>query len=97
MPGGDKLASNKNRGGRFAMAGESSQRPVYASAGWEIDLARRELRSMGVHVPLGSRAFEIIAELVQAAGELISKEEGSQKRAPIRPPRRLGPCSRSGR
>jgi predicted ATPase/DNA-binding winged helix-turn-helix (wHTH) protein len=48
---------------------------VYASAGWEIDLARRELRSRGAPVPLGSRAFEIIAELVQANGELLSKDE----------------------
>src|SRR6201989_22217 len=51
----------------------SGQRPVYACAGWEIDLARRELRSMGVLVPLGGRAFEIIAELVQAEGELVSR------------------------
>jgi predicted ATPase/DNA-binding winged helix-turn-helix (wHTH) protein len=57
------------------MTAEPNQRPVYASAGWEIDLAQRELRSMGAPVPLGSRAFEIIAELVQAAGELVSKDE----------------------
>ena len=57
------------------MAAERNQRAVYASAGWEIDLARRELRSRGAHVPLGSRAFEIIAELVQADGELLSKDE----------------------
>src|SRR6266478_9919293 len=49
-----------------AMVPEQGQRPVYASAGWEIDLARRELRSSGVPVPLGGRAFEIVAELVQS-------------------------------
>ena len=55
------------------MTAASGQRPIYASAGWEIDLARRELRARGVPVPLGGRAFEIIAELVQAGGELVSK------------------------
>src|SRR4029077_9346944 len=61
------------------MTAGSSQRPVYACAGWEIDLARRELRSMGGLVPLGGRAFEIIAELVQADGELVSKDDLTEK------------------
>ncbi|OAF19390.1 ATP-binding protein [Bradyrhizobium neotropicale] len=60
------------------MAG-SSQRPVYACAGWEIDLARRELRSMGAPVPLGGRAFEILAELVEAGGELVSKNDLTER------------------
>jgi DNA-binding winged helix-turn-helix (wHTH) protein len=46
---------------------------VYASHGWEIDLARRELRSRGVPVPLGSRAFEIVEVLVQSGGDLVNK------------------------
>jgi DNA-binding response OmpR family regulator len=57
------------------MMPEQDQRPVYASAGWEIDLARRELRSLGVPVPLGGRAFEIVAELVQSDGELVTKAD----------------------
>src|SRR6201999_3279942 len=57
------------------MVPEQVQRPVYASDGWEIDLARRELRSFGAAVPLGGRAFEIVAELVKAAGELVSKND----------------------
>jgi predicted ATPase/DNA-binding winged helix-turn-helix (wHTH) protein len=61
------------------MTAGSGQRPVYACAGWEIDLAKRELRSMGVLVPLGGRAFEIIAELVQADGELVSKNDLTEK------------------
>jgi predicted ATPase/DNA-binding winged helix-turn-helix (wHTH) protein len=48
-------------------------RPVYASADWEIDLPRRELRRRGAPVPLGSRAFDILELLVQSAGELVSK------------------------
>ena len=57
------------------MVPEQGRRPVYASDGWEIDLARRELRSAGVTVPLGGRAFEIVSVLVQADGELVSKND----------------------
>jgi predicted ATPase/DNA-binding winged helix-turn-helix (wHTH) protein len=57
------------------MVPEQGRRPVYASDGWEIDLARRELRSAGVAVPLGGRAFEIVSVLVQADGELVSKND----------------------
>ncbi len=48
---------------------------VYESGGWEMDLARRELRMRGVPVPLGGRAFQIFAALVQSAGELITRDE----------------------
>jgi predicted ATPase/DNA-binding winged helix-turn-helix (wHTH) protein len=51
----------------------NEQRPVYASDGCEIDLARRELRVEGAPVPLGSRAIEILEVLVRSAGELVSK------------------------
>jgi predicted ATPase/DNA-binding winged helix-turn-helix (wHTH) protein len=58
---------------------DEGQRPVYVSGGWEIDLARREFRSQGVLVPLGGRAFEIIAELAQSGGELVSKVELTER------------------
>jgi predicted ATPase/DNA-binding winged helix-turn-helix (wHTH) protein len=54
---------------------EQSPRLVYEFDGWEVDLARRELRARGVPVPLGSRAFRILAVLVQSAGELVTKDE----------------------
>src|SRR5579859_3598925 len=55
-------------------ASESRDRPrVYISGAWEIDCGRRELRSRGTAVPIGSRAFEIIEALVQSPGELVSK------------------------
>lgn len=47
--------------------------PTYRWGDWEIDLARRELRSQGAIAPLGARPFEILAVLVQADGELVDK------------------------
>lgn len=61
--------------GAVPMMAEPGQRPVYICAKWEIDLARRELRSTGELVPLGGRAFEILAELVQAQGQLVTKND----------------------
>ena len=52
---------------------EQGPRAVYASKAWEIDLDRRELRSRGVSVPIGSRAFELLEVLVQSGGELVNK------------------------
>src|ERR1700676_3312758 len=48
---------------------------VYMSQRWEIDLVQRELRTGGVPVPIGNRAFEIISGLVQSAGKLVSKDD----------------------
>jgi predicted ATPase/DNA-binding winged helix-turn-helix (wHTH) protein len=50
-----------------------SPQAVYASDGWEIDLTRRELRSRGVSIPIGSRAFEVLEILVRSGGELVNK------------------------
>ena len=61
------------------MMAEPGQRPVYTCAEWEIDLARRELRLLGEAVPLGGRAFEILAELIQAEGELVTKNDLSDR------------------
>ncbi|MBR0859940.1 ATP-binding protein [Bradyrhizobium liaoningense] len=58
---------------------EPGQRPVYACAEWEIDLVRRELRLMGDAVPLGGRAFEILAELAQAEGDLVTKNDLTER------------------
>jgi predicted ATPase/DNA-binding winged helix-turn-helix (wHTH) protein len=45
------------------------------SGGWEIDRTRRELRTGGKPLAIGSRAFEIVEALVQSAGELVTKDE----------------------
>ena len=48
---------------------------IYTFNRWEVDLGRRELRSGGVGVPLGGRAFDIIDVLVQSDGRLVTKDE----------------------
>jgi len=48
---------------------------VFEFRSWEVDLARRELRSLGSVVPIGSRAFEIIEILLASAGELVTKDD----------------------
>lgn len=48
---------------------------VYACEPWEIDVGRRELRSGGTPIVLGSRAFEIVEALAQARGELVTKDD----------------------
>src|SRR3984885_12790345 len=53
---------------------EASTNLVYVCDQWEIDLGRRELRSRGIPVPLGGRAFEIVTVLVQSAAQLVTKD-----------------------
>ena len=59
---------------REAGVSEASANLVYMCDQWEIDLGRRELRSRGIPVPLGGRAFEIVTVLVQSATELVTKD-----------------------
>ena len=53
---------------------EASANLVYVCDQWEIDLGRHELRSRGIPVPLGGRAFEVVTVLVQSASEFVTKE-----------------------
>jgi predicted ATPase/DNA-binding winged helix-turn-helix (wHTH) protein len=59
----------------LAYMSEQGRNLVYESAGWEVDLVRRELRARGITVPLGRRAFAILEVLVQSAGALVTKDE----------------------
>src|ERR1700681_2491178 len=59
---------------REAGVSEASANLVYAYEQWEIDLGRRELRSRGIPVPLGGRAFEVVTVLVQSASEFVTKD-----------------------
>jgi DNA-binding winged helix-turn-helix (wHTH) protein len=40
-----------------------------------LDLRRRELLADGVPVSIGSRAFDVLAALVEAGGQLVTKDE----------------------
>jgi non-specific serine/threonine protein kinase len=42
---------------------------------WELDLERRELRAREAPVSIGKRAVEILAVLVNSAGELVRKDD----------------------
>ncbi len=53
---------------------EANANLVYVCDQWEIDLGRRELRSSGIPVPLGGRAFEVVTVLVQSASEFVTKD-----------------------
>src|SRR5882757_7711780 len=66
-----KLRNSKG----LARMPEHDRHLVYEFDGWEVDLARRELRARGVPVPLGGRAFAIFAVLVESAGALVTKDE----------------------
>src|SRR6202167_939976 len=59
---------------RRAGMSEASANLVYVCDQWEIDLGRRELRSSGIPVPLGGRAFEVVTVLVQSASEFVTKD-----------------------
>ena len=54
---------------------EANANLVYVCDQWEIDLGRRELRSSGIPVPLGGRAFEVVTVLVQSASEFVTKDD----------------------
>jgi predicted ATPase/DNA-binding winged helix-turn-helix (wHTH) protein len=53
---------------------EANANLVYVCDQWEIDLGRRELRSRGIPVPLGGRAFEVVTVLVQSASQFVTKD-----------------------
>jgi len=61
--------------GRLAGMPKQDRHLVYVSGEWEVDLARRELRTRGVPVPLGNRALQIFVVLIQSAGKLVTKDE----------------------
>ena len=58
-----------------AVLSERGRNLVYEYGQWQVHLGRRELRSNGVAVPIGARAFEIIEVLVRSANELVTKND----------------------
>ncbi len=66
-----------NQGGaiRAPTALQQTRPGIMEARGFEIDLANRELRAQGVAIPIGSRAFEILEMLVEASGDLVTKDD----------------------
>ena len=52
---------------------------TYRSGECEIDLAQRELRIQGALVPLGGRAFDLLAALVEGANAAVTREHLSER------------------
>jgi DNA-binding winged helix-turn-helix (wHTH) protein len=57
------------------MPASSHRQATYRSGDCEIDLAQRELRIQGASVPLGGRAFDLLAALVEGANELVTRDQ----------------------
>jgi non-specific serine/threonine protein kinase len=51
------------------------RQPIYRSDECEIDLSLRQVRVRGDTVPIGGRAFDILAILVQAANEIVTRAD----------------------
>jgi non-specific serine/threonine protein kinase len=54
------------------------RQPIYRSGECEIDLVQRELRIHGASVPIGGRAFDLLAALVEEANELVTRDQLSE-------------------
>jgi predicted ATPase/DNA-binding winged helix-turn-helix (wHTH) protein len=52
---------------------------IYEFGQIEVDLALRQLRVAGAPIPIGGRAFELLEVLVLAAGELVTKENLTER------------------
>jgi predicted ATPase/DNA-binding winged helix-turn-helix (wHTH) protein len=75
-----RLPSEKKKGAAklvSAAAAEALSRPetVFAFGRYRLFIERRRLMRENTHVELGSRAFEIMAALVEGGGGLVSKAE----------------------
>ena len=57
----------------------SSQPKILRFGLFEADLERRELRKGGVRLKLRDQSFQILALLLERAGEVVSREEIRQK------------------
>jgi non-specific serine/threonine protein kinase len=56
------------------MPASGHRQPIYRSGECEIDLAQGELRIRGASVPLGGRAFDLLAVLGEVANELVTRD-----------------------
>jgi non-specific serine/threonine protein kinase len=57
------------------LSDSSHRQTTYRSGECDIDLAQRELRIHGASVPVGGRAFDLLATLVEGANELVTRDQ----------------------
>ncbi|MFC6491765.1 winged helix-turn-helix domain-containing protein [Ancylobacter dichloromethanicus] len=70
------ITAEPARSPELALDSSSTDRqPIYRSDECEIDLLLRQVRVQGGAVPIGGRAFDILAVLVQAANEVVTRGE----------------------
>jgi DNA-binding winged helix-turn-helix (wHTH) protein len=48
---------------------------LYCFENFSLDIKGRQLSAQGASLPLGRRAFDILATLVGRAGQIVSKDE----------------------
>ncbi len=71
-----RSASRTNVDNEDAGTPASSQwQPTYRSGDCEIDVAQRELRIHGAPVPVGGRAFDLLAALLEGANALVTRDQ----------------------
>jgi predicted ATPase/DNA-binding winged helix-turn-helix (wHTH) protein len=73
--GGTIIVHSAKPDSTFAVMDYARPKLIYQSGQLEVDVARRELRVRGVHMPIGGRAFEIIEVLAKAAGNVVTKDD----------------------
>lgn len=66
----------ERRTGAAVKAGGDEARPVIVFAGWQLDVARRELRSPdGVMIPLSGGEFDLLLVFLEHPGRILSREQ----------------------
>src|SRR5690349_21193413 len=61
------------------MESSASSIPVVHFGAFEVDLRSRELRKRGVKIKLQEQPFQILAMLLEHAGEMVARDELHQK------------------
>ncbi len=66
-----------------ARASSSGEPPlIFRADEYEIDLAQRDFRIDGTSIPLGGKAFDLLAALVEDANEIVTRDQLIQRAWP---------------
>ncbi len=71
-----RVRAVQRRTGAAVKAGGDEARPVIVFAGWQLDVARRDLRSPdGVMIPLSGGEFDLLLVFLEHPGRILSREQ----------------------